>query len=252
MTTRMSLVTVLVPALGVGLMGTAPAGRAELPARFAEADLFLELNDTDGDLGIHASIDGEPWTDLEIAGPGDRELLRITSRGPLRNQALTQLFLESAEPPFDELPPADFLARFPEGRYEIEGRTEGGGRMGSTAVLSHVLAAPPENILISGMPAAESCDAKPLPSVSLPVAIQWDPVTQSHPEIGKQGAIRVSGYQLFVEGESTGLSVDLPPDVTEFELPAAVTGSGEQFKFEIIVRTSRRNNTAVESCFQVQ
>ena len=31
----------------------------EIP--FADADLFFELNNTDGDLGIHALIDGEGW-----------------------------------------------------------------------------------------------------------------------------------------------------------------------------------------------
>jgi hypothetical protein len=205
----------------------------------------------DGDLGIHTSIDGSVWTDLEVEGPGDRALLSIVSSGRMRAQGLTQLFIESAEPPFDELPPADFLRRFPEGRYEIEGRTHDGGTIRSTAVLSHVLAAPPENVLVSGVPAAESCDAAPLPMVVPPVLIDWDPVTESHPEIGKPGRITVSRYQFFVERENVKLSLDLPPDVTEFEVPTALTALGEDFKFEIIVRTNAGNNTAIESCFEV-
>jgi hypothetical protein len=229
-----------------------PADRAQSPQRFAEADLFFELNDTDGDLGLHASIDGGPWTDLAIEGPDDRRLLSIVSRGPLRTQALTQLFFESAEPPFDELDPEDFFRRFPEGRYEIAGRTQAGGTIESTSVLSHVLAAPPENILLSGAPMAESCDAESLPTVNVPVIIDWDPVTRSHPEIGKQGAIKVSRYQLFVEGEGVNLALDLPPTLTEFEVPMGVTNLGKEFKFEIIVRTTTGNNTAVESCFRLQ
>lgn len=255
MTRRMSgspaLLFLTVLLLG-GAVAFTLAVRAEGRQRFSEAELFLELNDTDGDLGIHASIDGEPWTDLAIEGPGDRQLLNIFSRGGLRTQGLTQLFLESAEPSFDELAPAAFLRRFPEGRYEIEARAQGGGTIESTAVLSHVLAAPPGNILISGVPAAESCDADPLPTVSSPVMIQWDPVTRSHPEIGRRGRIEVSRYQLFVEGEGVNLSLDLPPAVTQFEVPMAVTNLGKEFKFEIIVRTTTGNNTAVESCFQVQ
>jgi hypothetical protein len=47
----------------------------------------------------------------------------------------------------------------------------------------------------------------------------------------------------------TKLSVDLPASVTEFEIPAAITATRGQFKFEIIARTSTGNNTAVESCF---
>ncbi len=223
--------------------------RAERP--FAEAELFFELNDTDGDLGIHASIDGGPWTSLEIESPHDVSLLHISSRSRLRQQGMTQLFFESAEPPFDELDPADFFRRFPEGEYEIEGRADYGDELSSTAVLSHVLAAPPQNILLSGVPAAENCDADPLPLVATPVVIQWDPVTESHPEIGRRGPITVSRYQLFVEGP-LNLSVDLPPAVTRFEVPAAVTGAGDEFKFEIIVREASGNNTAVESCFRVR
>jgi hypothetical protein len=87
--------------------------------------------------------------------------------------------------------------------------------------------------------------------IAPPVIIDWDPVTESHPEIGKSGRVRVSRYQLFVEREGVKLSLDLPPDVTQFAVPAGVTSLGTSFKFEIIVRTSTGNNTAVESCFNV-
>jgi hypothetical protein len=229
-----------------------PTAQAQHPRRFSEAELFFELNDTDGDLGIHAAIDGVPWIELDIEGPGDRQLLDIFSRGQLRGQALTQLSIESAEPPFDELDPESFFRRFPEGRYAIEGRAQAGGTIESTAVLSHVLAAPPENITVSGVIAAESCDAQPLPTVGAPVVIRWDPVTGSHPDIGKPGSIKVSRYQLFVEGEGVKLGIDLPPTVTEFAVPTGVTDLGKEFKFEIIVRTTTGNNTAIESCFRVQ
>lgn len=228
-----------------------PDAQAQRPRRFAQAELFIELNDTDGDLGIHASLDGEPWSELEIEGPGDRQLLNIFSRGQMRMQGLTQLSFESAEPSLDDLSPADFFRRFPEGRYEIEGRAQAGGTIEGTAFLSHVLAAPPENILVSGAPAAESCDADLLPTVNAPVTIDWDPVTRSHPEIGKPGRIQVRRYQLFLEGEGVSLGLDLPPDVTEFEFPMSLTRSRHEYKFEIIVRTTAGNNTAVESCFRV-
>jgi hypothetical protein len=47
------------------------------------------------------------------------------------------------------------------------------------------------------------------------------------------------------------LSLDVPPEVTQFEVPTAVTTLGNDFKFEIIVRTTDGNNTAIESCFEV-
>jgi hypothetical protein len=249
---RPSVVPVLTTALLLGAAALMTAARAQPAQRFTEAELFFELNDTDGDLGLHASIDGEPWTDLEIEGPGNRQLLNIVSQRHLRLQGLTQLSFESAEPDFDELDPAAFFRRFPEGRYDIEGHDQAGGTIESTAILSHVLAARPENISVSGALAADSCTDEPLPTVSAPVVIRWDPVTHSHPVLGKAGPIKVSRYQLFVEREGVKLSLDLPPTVTEFEVPTAITDLGNEFKFEIIVRTTSGNNTAVESCFRLQ
>jgi len=237
--------------LGYGaLAGSTAIRQADPRPVFTEAEIFFELNNTDGDLGIHGSIDGGPWASLEIDGPNDRPLLGIVSRGRLRAQGMTQLFFESAEPTFDELAPSDFFRRFPEGRYEIEGRTDDGRTLEATAVLSHVLAAPPR-IAVSGTPAAEDCEVS-VPLVATPVVIDWDPVTTSHPEIGKAGAVRISRYQVFVEREGVKLSLDLPPSVTEFRVPPGVIALGTQFKFEVIARTTSGNNTAVESCFRVQ
>ena len=110
-------------ALGFGLTSAATTADhdidddREIP--FAVAEVFFELNNTDGDLGIHSSVDGEPWKKLEMEGPNGRELLEIDVRSRLRRQGLTQLFYESAEPTFDELDPDKFFRRFPPGEYEI-------------------------------------------------------------------------------------------------------------------------------------
>lgn len=252
-TKRLSLVWVFPPLTVALLFGSGrlvPDARAQRGQRFAEAEIFFELNDTDGDLGIHASIDGEAWTDLSIQGPNDGLLFEVSGRGKLRGQGLTQLSFESAEPSFDELEPEAFFRRFPEGRYEIVARALGGGTVSGSSTLSHVMAAPPGNVQVNRGPAAENCDA-PLPTVTPPVLIDWDPVTRSHPEIGKPGAIHVSRYQLFVERKGVNFGVDLPPTVTEFEVPTGVTDLGKDFKFEIIVRTTDGNNTAIESCFRL-
>ena len=55
--------------LAFTLGGAMPAAWAdddgdEIP--FDEAIVFFELNNTDGDLGIHSLIDGEPWKRLEL------------------------------------------------------------------------------------------------------------------------------------------------------------------------------------------
>ena len=118
--------------------------------------------------------------------------------------------------------------------------------------MSHVLAAPPANVTISGVPSAENCDSPVLPIVNGPVRINWDPVTTHHATIGKPGPVKIRLYQLFVESERVKFGVDLPPSITEFEVPAGIAKLGEEFKFEIIARTITGNNTAVESCFIVK
>ncbi len=250
---RLSGLSTLTAALLLsGASDATVGGQARRPVPFPVAELFFELNNSAGDLGIHAEIDGGPWISLEIEGPGDRKLLSILSKSRLRTQGLTQLAFESAEPPFSELDPADFFRRFPEGEYDIEARLQAGGTLESTVRLSHVLAAPPDNIRVAGLPAAANCDAQPLPEVDAPVLVRWDPVTQSHPEIGKAGPVTVSRYQFFVELPGGKLSLDLPPTTTEYEIPFSAADRGRVFKFEIIARTSTGNNTAVESCFRLR
>jgi hypothetical protein len=225
----------------------------EIP--FEEASLFFELNDTDGDLGIHGFVDGDEWKKLEIEDPFERSMLHVQVQGRLRRQGLTEVFFESAEPSFDELAPTEFFKRFPEGEYEISGVTLDGDELESVVVLSHVMPAPASNLTLSGIPAAENCDADPLPSVSAPVTIGWDPVTQSHPTVGKSGAVEVVMYQLIVEREDPSLlvfSVDLPPNVTEFEIPPEFTELGDEFKFELLTRSASGNQTATESCFEIE
>jgi hypothetical protein len=241
-----------ITAFAAAVVLTVGAAAAVSAAEFSEAELYFELNDTDGDLGIHASIDGGPYVALKIEDPYEQTILKITALGRLARQGLTQLFFESAEPSFDELAPKKFFLRFPEGEYDIEARTSKGEEFEATVELSHVLAAPVDNVTVSGVPAAENCDAVPLPSVSEPVVIDWNPVTESHPTIGKSGEVDIVRYQFFVEREGVKFAVDLPPSVTQFQVPAEIIALGNEFKFEIIARTATGNNTAIENCFVVE
>lgn len=250
-TERLLALTLTTVLTGAVAAASAPAAAAELP--FSEAELYLELNDTDGDLGIHGSIDGQPWKALEIEDPAERTILDVLPSGRLARQGMTQLFFESAEPGFDDLPPPVFLRRFPEGRYEVSGLTLAGQEMESIATLSHVLPAGPGNIRVSGIPAAINCDAA-LPVVSKPVVITWNPVTTSHP-IGKTGPVRVAKYQVFAQLRTapfSKFSMDLPPNVTRFVLPAELANQGRDVKFEIQVRDVNLNQTAIESCFTIR
>jgi hypothetical protein len=226
----------------------------EIP--FDVAELYFELNNTDGDLGIHSLIDGDAWKNLKIEDPTGREMLDIEVKGRLSRQGLTEIFFESAEPSFDELAPEQFFRRFPQGEYEIEGITLEGEELESTATLTHLLPAPPDGIVVSGIPIDPDevdCDEGPVPSVNAPVIIRWAPVTQSHPDLGRTGeTITVVRYQVVVEQGDLKFSVDLPPEVTELALPSGLLASDEPVKFEILVREASGNQTAVESCFEVE
>ena len=226
----------------------------EIP--FDEAFIFFELNNTDGDLGIHAKIDGDAWRRLEIENEKERRLLRLNVTSSLRRQGLTELFFESAEPTFDELAPAKFFRRFPEGTYEIEGITTEGEEMESETLVTHLLPAQPEPS-VNGVPHVTDCDEGELPSFDAEedVVITWPPVTMSHPTLGRTNEpIDVVNYEVVVEIDESPfrVSVILPPDATSFLVPVEILALGEEIKYEVLVREVSYNQTAVESCFEVE
>ena len=47
---------------------------------FSEAGIFFELNDTEGDLGIHSSIDGGAYSRLTITDPRRHTILNVGPR----------------------------------------------------------------------------------------------------------------------------------------------------------------------------
>jgi hypothetical protein len=238
----------------------------EIP--FAEAEIFFELNNTDSDLGIHALIDGEGWKRLSIKDPNERKMLNVRVKGRLRRQGLTEIFFESAEPRFSELPPAVFFARFPEGEYEIEGRTLDGMEMGSDAEITHTMPAPADT-KVNGLSTSDQCEDEEL-ITEIPdtgsITISWDPVTMSHPDAMGGGAgvqppipVIIVNYQVVVEVEAENpdpagepfdavFSVELPPWETEATLPEQFFELGDEFKYEVLAREESFNQTAVESC----
>jgi hypothetical protein len=268
------LAILLIPVVAFILMAAVPELWAddddEIP--FDEAEIFFELNNTDGDLGIHAKIDGEGWKRLRIEDPRERKMLDIKVKGRLRKQGLTELFFESAEPTFDELDPADFFNRFPEGEYEIEGITLDGEELESEVELTHVMPAPAGGIKLNGVLIdLENVDCEEevnVPSVTVTeegaVTIDWAPVTMSHPDPDGGGAgvqppvpVTINNYEVVVEVETEDefesvLGVILPPDVTSFTIPADYIDLSDEFKYEILAREVSYNQTAVESCFVLE
>lgn len=262
MTNNFKLLPAAAVVIGCGAI-SAPAWADEDEIPFAEAHLFFELNDTDGDLGIHALIDGDPWKTLKIEDTKERRMLNVRVNGRLRRQGLTEFFFESAEPDFEELDPKVFFKRFPAGTYEIEGYTLKGEEMESETKLTHLIPAPPE-ASVNGRLIAKECDEDEAeydaPLASPPITISWPEVKESHPELGKPTSskkIKIHNYEVVVEVEidddfSSVMHVTLPPDQTSMSIPEEVIALAEdesQIKYEVLVRESSYNQTALESCF---
>lgn len=238
-------VTLALAAIGLTAVDIAKADD-ELP--FTVAQVLIQLNDTDGDLGFHARIDGDPWKRLTIENPDERKLLNVALRGQLRRQGLTEFSFESAEPTFEELAPEVFFKRFPEGPYEVEGKGVDGVEYESVSYLSHLIPAAPGGLKVSGDDAPEDCDGD-IPTATAPIVISWAAVVSSHPELGRSGNIEVDSYEVAIEGETIDYTVDVEGDVVSIELASGAIPSGEEIKFQVLVRESEGNETSAESCF---
>jgi hypothetical protein len=246
------------------ILGFPTISPAQEETPFDEAHVFFELNDTDGDLGIHALIDGDAWRRLAIEDPNENVVLDVFVRGRLRRQGLTEVFFESDEPSFDELPPGQFFNRFPAGLYEIEGTTLEGDELESETRLTHRMPAPAEPT-VNTVPMAEQCDDEEsgydAPTLTLPVTIAWPAVDHTHPDLGSprnSTNIKIYNYEVVVEAEVEGLngveftsifSALLPPDVTSMTIPEEFLAQSDTFKYEVLAREKSFNQTAVESCF---
>ena len=261
------LFPVVLVAMAVAMLGVAGSVWAEEDCEeelcYDETEIFFELNNTDGDLGIHSLIDGEGWKRLAMYDKRERRMLNVRVEGRLQRQGLTEFFFESAEPTFDELDPDDFFRRFPAGEYEVEGVTIEGEQIEGETELTHLMPAPPVTS-INGEDEAQQCDDEEpgydAPDVTAPVTIEWDEVVTSHPDLGSPRSstdIVLHNYEVVVETETEDglevkMSVILPPGATSMEIPEAFIELGDEFKYEVLVREESFNQTATESCFNLE
>jgi len=219
---------------------------AEEPIAYTQAELFLEQNNTDGDLGLHFNIDGEGWRRPRLKGPNpngnkQKELLNILVRGKLGNViGLTQLRCESAEPPFDELPRDEFLSLFPEGEYTFFGKTVDRIRMKSMTTLTHIM--PGEVELVSPeedgeVPADED------------LVIEWATLDDPAPPENL-----IEFYEVVVEKDQDGefhrvFSVHMLPTDSTLRCPAEFLEAGKDYKVEIIAQETSGNRSSIEVPF---
>lgn len=236
MTRHMRILPVfLVAAVALVLGVVSPncwAGIVELD----EAEIFFEENVTDGDLGIQFFLDGEAWTSITIFTPDWRRNVKVSVKGNLRQIGLTEIFSESAEPSFDELPRDEFLVLFPEGVYHFFGWTVEGDLLTGAATLTHNLPAAPE-LEVEGFPFIEW-----IPGDGVPEPVGYEVVAEMVIEEDEDERVFVN-------------TATLPAFVTQFTVSKEFARLAKYYerievlkelKVEVIVREASGNKTITE------
>jgi hypothetical protein len=217
--------TLLSVTLALGLC--TPAGAA----RFSEARIYIEYNDSANDLGFHVSLDAEDWKALRIVNPLGRTIFEVEGEGAYRQLGMTELFFEGAEPSLDEFPLAELLALFPEGRYRFIGLTVDGRTLLSSPVLSHAV---PDGPAVSTEVGDDT------------VVIRWRPV-DAPPAGFPRRRIEIVGYQVIVES----FQLTLPASSREVTVPAEFVealGPGEH-PFEVLAIDAGGAQSITEGVF---
>ncbi len=221
-------------------MSTADARGGWSIIEFSDARIIIEINATDGDSGIQMFVDGEGWKRLAVYDPRARRVLSVRGRGGVGQTGLTELFFESAEPGFDELPLDEFLERFPEGEYHFVGRSVERDWLVGVAELTHNLPAGP-NILVPEEDATVSPNG---------LTVIWEAVTTQFGGGILDGDI--VAYQVIVEQEEPVLrvfSADVPGNVTSMSIPGEFLQPGVEYKVEVLAIEESGNQTLTEVPF---
>ncbi|MHC4991943.1 MAG: fibronectin type III domain-containing protein [Planctomycetota bacterium] len=232
-------------ALAVLLVGTiallsaagVPTGSAGAALEFDDATMIIETNATDGDAGIQVFLDGDPWRRVRIKDPNGRRVLEISGQGELKGFGLTELFSESNEPSFGEMPFAELLEMFPEGEYRFVGRTTEGHKLVTKATFSHDVPDGPD--ILSP---AEDEVVDPNSTV-----ITWDG------DVGPAGIV-ITGFQVVVEREDPlrVFSVTLPATATSVTVPAEFMEPATEYKVEVLAIAVNGNQTITEVPFETE
>ena len=91
---------------------------------------------------------------MSIFDPDGRRIFTTLTDGVMAKQGGTELFLESAEPSFKDLPLQQLLARWPAGRYEFRGVGLNSEKLKGSALLTHDL--PDGPVLVSPIEGGEA------------------------------------------------------------------------------------------------
>lgn len=237
---KRDLHTRMVISLFLLVMTVAPMLRAASGSgaqiEFEDAEIFIEFNSTDEDVGVQVFLDGEPWRTLRIVNPNGRTILNTAGSGSLRTQGLTEFFFESSEPSLDEVPLSEFLARFPEGEYTFIGATTEGEMIEGADTFTHDIPDGPSIVL----PQRNGLVLNPGK-----VTIGWDPVTTP-------AGIEIVSYEVIVSGGNPKreFRVLLPATITRVKVPQVIFEPDRRYEFEVLAKEKSGNQTITSGFFR--
>lgn len=220
--------------------GTRATAAGEV-VQLKDARVKFEINATDGDGGVQVFVDADSWTRMSIHDPSGRRIFTSVTEGRMARQGGTELFLESAEPPFTELPLPELLRRWPAGVYRFRGEGPGGKRFVGSARLTHDLPAGPR--LVGPLEGGGKQDPGR-------TTLRWRRVA---PPNGSP----IVGYEVIVVQPETGLralptvtlDVTMPPTATSLSVPAGFLRPGTEYEWEVLAIERGGNQTLSSAAF---
>lgn len=217
--------------VAVAATGDGPGEATKRKAiKYADAELFIETNATDADIGLQLFADAEAWDSFKLFDPNGRELMQKSStKGLLRGWGLTEYFWETEEPEFSEVSVAEFKRQFPEGKYTFRGRTVDGRTIVGSDRLSHLI---PDGPVVTSPTEGAVLDRDS-------VVVSWEPVT-------KPAGVEIASYEVIIEQRERSLDMRLPPDVTSVSIPPEFLTPGVKALGEVLAKERSGNQTITE------
>ena len=136
--------------------GTSVATATEPCGDFEECKTLIEINASDGDIGFHFLMDGEGLNSAKLEDPNGKQIFKDKAKRALKDQKLTETFVESAEPlcwadpeadPDDEIVTLEeFLDRWSVGTYVFAGKGDKGAKSTGETELTYELPAAPADL----------------------------------------------------------------------------------------------------------
>jgi hypothetical protein len=211
----------------------------------ATAKLIIEYNSTDEDLGVHGAFDDHGWSELCVFDPSGRPIVVVDPRHQLNDLTMAGIFFESRKPPLSEFAMADLAAAFPEGRYEVRGKSFDGTTLRGRALFTHDVPAPPT---ITSPEIADEPDQTGTPVPRAELVVGWDAVT----ETTTGGPVTISGYEVIitkeVEDDPHGFSrptydVHVPATQNALSVPTDFLEPDTIYELEVLALERSGNQT---------